>query len=82
MKWAKEQTTAKRVTYVQATRILGAASQIRLAALRDLVAATADYDERSEVLLEQSSVKVIEVKRSHWRDRGRDEPTNLENGSQ
>lgn len=71
MKWAKEQTTTTRVSYVQATRLIGRKSRLTLSALRDLVAATEDYDGRSEVILEDTSAKVTERTASHWEERGR-----------
>lgn len=71
MKQAREQTTTTRVSYVQATSLIGKRSRLTLGALRDLVASTEDYDERSEVLIEHTSVKVIERKSSHWEERGR-----------
>ncbi|ABR10458.1 hypothetical protein MPMin1_gp28 [Microbacterium phage Min1] len=37
------------------------------------MAATEDYDEHSEVLIEQTSVSVIETTQSRWRERGRAE---------
>ncbi|MBG9886145.1 hypothetical protein ABE10_06170 [Bacillus toyonensis] len=73
MKWAKEQTTTTRKSYVQATRLIGGRSRLNLAALRDIVAATENYDEHSEVLIEQTSVSVIETTQSRWRERGRAE---------
>ena len=73
MKWAKEKTTTTRVSYVQATALIGRKARINLDALRDLVAATEDYDRFSEVLIDHSSVKVTECKASHWLERGRDE---------
>ena len=70
MKLTKEQKTTARVSYVQATGLIGKRSRLSLRALRDLVAATADYDEGSEVLIEHTSVKVTEVRQSHWQERG------------
>jgi hypothetical protein len=79
MKWAKEQTTTTRVSYVQATRLIGRKSRLTLGALRDLVAATEDYDKSSEVILEDTSAKVTERRSSGWAERGR--ATDRENGT-
>ncbi|MEI3845340.1 MULTISPECIES: hypothetical protein [unclassified Microbacterium] len=72
MKWAKEQTTTSRKSYVQARRLIGGRTRLNLAALRDIVAATEDYDEHSEVMIDDTSVSVTETTRSGWRERGRE----------
>lgn len=75
MKLAKEKTTSSRETYIQATALrgmLGGYHRVDLRALRDLVAATEGYSENSEVRLDSTSVKVIETKTSHWKERGRE----------
>lgn len=72
---ALEQTTSTRKVHIQATRLiggfLGPYMRVTLDNLRDLVAATEDYDARSEVRIESTSVLVIETKRSGYFERGR-----------
>lgn len=67
---AAEITSTTRKAYVQSNLI---SSGIQLADLRDIVAATADYDDFSHVLLERKRVTVTEHKSSPWRKRGREE---------
>ncbi|MGN6724094.1 MAG: hypothetical protein ACTHJM_15920 [Marmoricola sp.] len=68
-KLAKEQTTTKRKVYVQRNFLRPG---ITLEDLRDLVAATEDYDMRSEVILEDRRVTVIETRQSIWSHKGRE----------
>lgn len=78
-KTAREQTTTTRSSYVQASwyhtgRVRGGSyMMVSLRQLRDLIAATADYDENSTVRLESTSVKVTETRQSNWRALGRGE---------
>jgi hypothetical protein len=68
VKRAHEQRTSTREAYVQSP-LLGLG--IRLADLRDIVAATEDYDEHSVVVLEKKRVTITETRRSHWLEVGR-----------
>lgn len=75
MSEAKEQQTNTREAYVRATllrRLFGRRKQfssVRLADFRKLVEATKDYDARYSIVeITASEVKVIESKRTGWRD--------------
>lgn len=70
MKRAKEITQSTRRTYVQSDIMWGKRGGIQLADLRDLVAATEDYDRFSRVILEPNKVEVIETTTSPWREKG------------
>ena len=69
-KHAHEKTEYKRTTYVQNSLL---SPGIRLNELRDLVAATADYSPRSDVILEKKRITVIEHTVTHWRENGAEE---------
>lgn len=70
-KRAAEQSTTVRESYVQSSLLFGKGGGIQLADLRDIVAATEDYDSGSRVILEPQKVTVIETTRSSWRHKGR-----------
>ena len=72
-KRAAEQSTTTRHSYVQSSLMFGIGGGIELADLRDLVAATEDYDQFSRVILENKKVTVIETKASYWMKRGRED---------
>lgn len=78
-KAALELVTTTRKSHIQATRLiggfLGPYMRVNLSDLRDLVAATEDYDARSEVRIESTSVSVIETESSGYWERGRDTTT-------
>lgn len=70
-KRAAEITTTTRHAYVQSNLMFGIGGGIQLADLRDLVAATDDYDPQSRVILEKQKVTVIETLSTPWIKRGR-----------
>lgn len=70
MKRAAEQKTAIRETYVQSNLLWGRYGGISLSDLRDLVAATHDYDKGSQVILEKNKVTVIEERTTSWVRKG------------
>lgn len=70
-KAAKEQTTTTRSTYIQSPRLIGGHYKVTLRDFRDLVAATEDYDPNSKVILESTSIQVVETKRSGYIEKGR-----------
>ena len=70
LKRAREQATSIRETYVQSNLMWGKGGGISLDDLRDLVAATADYDPGSRVLLEEKRVTVTETLRTPWAEKG------------
>ena len=67
---AREQTQTTRRSYVQSSLMWGRRGGISLADLRDLVAATADYEDGSRVILEPNRVEVVETMTSPWAERG------------
>lgn len=71
-KRAAEQTTTTRRSYVQSSLLFGKGGGIQLQDLRDLVAATADYDWQSRVILEPNKAEVVETRQSAWRHAGED----------
>lgn len=64
---AREQVTTTRQTYVQCSLL---SRGVSLTDLRDLVAATRDYDPRSRVEVEGKKITVTEVNRGYWLKRG------------
>ena len=66
-KHVHETTVCTRITYVQNGLL---SPGIRLNELRDLVAATANYSPRSDVILEKKKITVIERTTTHWRENG------------
>ena len=60
---------------LKAMKVVGvvAVVGIRLNELQDLVAATADYSPRSDVILEKKKITVIEHTASHWTEKGVEE---------
>lgn len=68
VKRAREHRSEKRVTYVQNSIL---SRGISLAELRDLVAATADYSESSDVELDKKKITVTEYIGYGWRKVGR-----------
>lgn len=68
MKRARRQDTHTRVAYAQGGWVGGG---IKLNDLRDLVAATEDFDEHSHVKLEHSTITITETKSTRWADAGR-----------
>ena len=75
-KRAAEITTTERKAYVQSSLMFGVGGGIHLADLRDIVAATEDYNQFSRVILEKQKVTVIETLSTPWVHRGRKEPSN------
>ena len=53
--------------------MFGLGGGIHLSDLRDIVAATNDYDDNSRVILEPNKVTVIQTRESYWIKRGRDD---------
>lgn len=72
-KRAAEIKTTTRKAYVQSNLMFGLGGGIQLADLRDLVAATDDYDSMSRVILEKQKVTVIETLSTPWIRKGRKE---------
>ena len=70
---AAEKTTTTRQAYVQSNSMFGLGGGIHLSDLRDIVAATNDYDDNSRVILEPNKVTVIQTRESYWIKRGRDD---------
>lgn len=75
-KRAAELTTTTREVYVQSSLMFGIGGGIQLADLRDIVAATEDYDHFSRVILEKQKVTVIETLTTPWKHKGRNEREN------
>jgi hypothetical protein len=73
IKRAAEKKTTTRYAYVQSSLMWGKGGGISLADLRDVVAATEDYDPHSRVILEPNKVSVTETLETPWEKRGRDE---------
>lgn len=70
MKRAREQKTTTRHAYVQSYMW----NKISLDDLRDLVAATEDYDRNSKVEMVGNKLTVTETRQSYWAEVGRHDP--------